>query len=79
LRVLVPPQLLSLGLVGNVAGFTISTEPGLLYTISYADTPASTVWTPLPKAFQRLGTGQPIFFQDARAPILQRYYRIQVE
>jgi hypothetical protein len=79
LRVLVPPDLLSFTLTGNVAGFTISSLPGLLYTVSYADVPTSSTWTQLPKGFQRLGTGQPLSFQDPRASTSQRYYRIQVE
>jgi hypothetical protein len=78
----VEPDLLTLtpaARPGGVLTLILSSQPGLLYTVSYGDNPFGTAWTQLPKAFKVLGTGDPLIFQDPQSPGVQRFYRIQVE
>jgi hypothetical protein len=79
LRVLVPPQLLSLTQNQNVVSLTISTVNNLVYSVYYLDDLSTTNWILLPKGGNLPGTGGPITIQDARANGGQRFYRLVVQ
>jgi hypothetical protein len=79
LRVLVPPQLISLTQAQNVVSLTFSTVNNLVYSVYYLDDLSTTNWILLPKGGNLPGTGAPLTIQDPRANGPQRFYRLVVQ
>jgi hypothetical protein len=80
LRVLVPPQIISVTRTGAVLSLTFSTVPGLIYEVYYKDDLDSPTWTALPKkAILRLGTGAPMTVTDLIGPGPRRFYTVLVQ
>jgi hypothetical protein len=80
LRVLVPPQIISVTQSGSVLSLTFTTVAGLIYEVYYKDDLTSTTWTALPKrAILRLGTGAPMTVTDLIGPNPSRFYTVIVQ
>lgn len=80
LRVLVAPTVTGITKSNGLVTLTLTTETNLLYSVYYAtNLGSSSVWTVLPKAIRRLGTGLPMKVEDSQASDPHRVYRVLVE
>jgi hypothetical protein len=76
LKVLVPPQGLSLTVVGSTASISFQSLSGLNYTLEYKNRLADAAWTsltPVP------GNGATLTLSDPSANVPTRFYRVRVQ
>ena len=68
------PLILAVQRVGNVVTITVTTVPGLVYSLEAQDEFPAPTWSLVENA---TGTGQPLTLTDRNAPAVMRFYRVR--
>ena len=76
LRVLVPPELLTITAAGGTASVSFQSLSGLSYVLEYKDNLEDAAWTPLAPV---PGNGGTLTLHDTSAGVTTRYYRVRAE
>ncbi len=79
LRVLTPPDYLTLSRTGTIVTLEFSTLANQFYTVQFRDDLRTAEWSALRKGSNRPGTGLPMILQDPQATGPHRFYRILIE
>ncbi len=74
-----PTSILALKYLTNTFAITFTTEPVVIYNVSFVNTLGDTNWVPLVEAEFLIGTGDPETVTDLQATNATRFYRITAD